>query len=128
MEKRKFSTGAKWEDIVGYSRAVRMGNIIEVSGTTSVKDSKVYGVEDPYKQTRHILSIIENAIENLGGTLDDVIKTRIYVTNIDHWDEVGRAHGDVFGEIKPATLLVEVKGLIDPEMLVEIEAMAIVNE
>jgi enamine deaminase RidA (YjgF/YER057c/UK114 family) len=128
MEKRKYSTGAKWEDIVGYSRSVRIGNIIEVSGSTSVKDGVVYGIGDPYTQAKHILNIIEDAIQNLGGTMEDVIKTRIYVTNIDHWSEVGRAHGEVFGVIKPTTLLIEVKGLVDPDMLVEIEATAVVSE
>ncbi|NNF32691.1 MAG: RidA family protein [Saprospiraceae bacterium] len=128
MGKRKYSTGAKWEDIVGYSRSVRIGNIIEVSGTTSVKDGMVYGIGDPFTQAKHILSIIEDAIQKLGGTMDDVIKTRIYVTDIDHWSEVGRAHGEVFGEIKPTTLLIEVKGLVDPDMLVEIEATAVVSE
>lgn len=125
--REKYATGAKWEDIVGYSRAVKVGNIIEVSGTTATKDSKVVGVGDPYAQTIHILSIIEDALNNLGATLDDVIKTRIYVTHISDWDEVGRAHGQVFGKIKPATLLVEVKGLIDPKMLVEIEATAVLD-
>lgn len=128
MEKRTYSTGARWEDIVGYSRSVKIGNIIEVSGTTSVKDGKVYGIDDPYKQASHILTIIQDAIQHLGGTMEDVIKTRIYVKNIDDWNAVGRAHGEVFGKIKPATLLIEVKGLVDPDMLVEIEATAVVSE
>lgn len=126
--RKTYSTGSKWEDIVGYSRAVRMGNLIEVSGTTSVKDGVIIGIHDPYKQTKHILSIIEKALKNLGASLDDVVKTRIYVTNISDWNKIGKAHGEVFRNIKPTTLLVEVKGLIDPEMLVEIEATAVVND
>lgn len=128
-EKMKYSTGAKWEPIVGYSRAIRSGNIIEVSGTCAVgDDGKAVCTGDPYGQTKRILEILKTAIEYLGGSLEDVIRTRIYVTDINHWEEVGKAHGEIFHAIRPVTTMVEVSKLISPEYEVEIEATAIVPD
>lgn len=128
MKTRKnISSGASWEDIIGYCRAVRVGNVIEVSGTTAVVDGKVVGENNPYEQTRCILSKIEKALTEAGATLSDVIRTRMFVTDISKWEEVGRAHGEFFRDIKPATSMVEVKALIEPGLLVEIEATAIVE-
>jgi enamine deaminase RidA (YjgF/YER057c/UK114 family) len=126
MTKRlNISSGAKWEDIVGYSRAVRIGDLIEVAGTTAVdEDGQVIGRGDPYEQTRFILSKIESAINAAGGNLQDVIRTRIFVSDIAHWEKIGRAHGEHFRDIKPASTMVEVSALINPELLVEIEATA----
>ena len=130
MTKRlNISSGAKWEDFVGYSRAVRIGDLIEVAGTTAVDENgQVIGRADPYEQTRFILSKIEKAINAAGGTLDDVIRTRIFVTDIAHWEAIGRAHGEFFLDIKPASTMVEVSALIHPEFLVEIEATARIND
>jgi enamine deaminase RidA (YjgF/YER057c/UK114 family) len=125
MERISISSGAKWENSVGYSRAVRIGNIIEVSGTTSVDGDVIVGEGDPYVQTIHILHKIKKAIEEAGGTLEDVVRTRMFVTDISQWENIGKAHGEFFGKIKPATTMVEVKALIDPRMLVEIEASAV---
>jgi len=124
----KISTGAPWEDIVGYSRAVRSGNVIEVSGTIAM-DSKgnSVGIGDPYVQTLEIIHLVKRVLEKAGSGLQDVIRTRIYVTDISMWEEVGRAHGEFFGEIKPATSMVEVSALIRPESLVEIEFSALVE-
>jgi enamine deaminase RidA (YjgF/YER057c/UK114 family) len=120
------SSGAKWEDIIGYSRAVRVGNIIEVAGTTAVDEhGNVVGLGDPFQQTSFILAKIEKALLQAGATLKDVVRTRIFVINIAHWEEVGRAHGDYFREIKPAATMLEVSALISPDLLVEIEATAI---
>lgn len=127
-ERLNIPSGAVWEDQVGYSRAVRIGNTIEVSGTVSVKDGKIYGPRDPYEQAKRILEIIENTLVKAGARLDDIIRTRMYVTDIKQWEAVGKAHGEVFGNIKPATSMVEVKGLIDQEFMVEIEATAIVMD
>jgi len=128
MEKRlNISTGAPWEDKVGYSRAVRIGNQIEVSGTVSIKDGEPYGAEDAYTQTNQIIKIIEEALQKAGSNLNDVIRTRIFVTDISKWEEIGRAHGEAFGKIKPATSMVEVSKLISPEYLLEIEATAVVS-
>jgi enamine deaminase RidA (YjgF/YER057c/UK114 family) len=126
MTKRlNISSGAKWEDIVGYSRAVRIGDLIEVAGTTAVdQDGQVIGLDDPYEQTRFILSKIEKAITAAGGNLEHVIRTRIFVTDITNWEAVGKAHGEYFRDIKPASPMVEVRALISPELLVEIEATA----
>ena len=118
------STGAKWEDIVGYSRAVRVGNYIEVSGTVALKEGKLVGKGDPYQQTVCIIEIIQQALKDLGSGLDDVVRTRMFTTDINQWQEIGRAHGEFFKKIKPATTLVEVKGLVEPDFLVEMEATA----
>lgn len=123
------STGTPWESIVGYSRAVRVGPYVHVAGTTAAdSDGKVVGVDDPYEQTIYILRKIEAALEKAGAELKDVVRTRIYVTDVTDWDEVARAHGELFAKIRPAATLVEVNSLIEPEMLVEIEADAICVE
>jgi len=126
--RRNFNTGAKWEPIVGYSRAVRIADTIEVSGTCAVDpDGNPFAIGDPYLQATRCLEIIRTAIEHLGGKLEDVIRTRIYVTNIDQWTEIGKAHGEVFGDIRPVTTMIEVSSLISVDYLVEIEATAIVS-
>ena len=130
MSKRQnISSGAQWEDIVGYSRAVRIGNIVEVAGTTAVDESgQVVGGDDPVAQTRFILQKIEKALHKAGATLDDVIRTRVFVTDISRWEAIGRAHGEFFHTIKPASSMIEIKALISPELLVEIEATAVIGE
>lgn len=126
--RRNYSTGAKWEPIVGYSRAVRIADTIEVSGTCAVDpEGNAFAKGDPYLQASRCLEIIRTAIEHLDGKLEDVIRTRIYVTNMDHWSEIGKAHGEVFGHIRPVTTMVEVSSLISADYLVEIEATAIVS-
>lgn len=120
-----YSTGAKWEDIVGYSRAVRMGNTLEVSGTVATDEGAVIGKGDFYIQTRFILEKIDKVLQQAGFTLNDVVRTRIFVTDISQWEKVGKAHGEFFQKIKPVTSMVEISALIDPEYLVEIEVTAI---
>ena len=123
------SSGAKWEDIVGYSRAVRVGDVIEVAGTTAVDENgDVVGLNDPYEQTRFALAKIEKALSQAGASMKDVVRTRMFVTDISQWEEIGKAHGMYFKEIKPAATMVEVKSLISPELLIEIEVTAIVGE
>ena len=120
--RQNISSGAAWEEIVGYSRAVRIGNIVEVAGTTAVDgDGIVVGVDEPGVQTRYILQKIEKALAEAGATMRDVVRTRIFVTDISRWEAVGRAHGEFFRDVKPAATMVEVSGLISPELLVEVE-------
>ena len=124
--RRNISSGTPWESIVGYSRAVRIGNLIEVAGTVAVEDGNVIAAGDVYHQTVFILNKISNSLKSAGAEMKDVIRTRIYITNIKNWEEVGRAHGEFFKEIRPATTIVEVSALINPEYLVEIEATAVI--
>lgn len=128
-ERTNLDTGTRWEPVVGYSRAVRVGRHVFVSGTTATDaDGKLVGIGDAYAQAKQILGNIARALERLGARMDDVVRTRIFVTDIAQWQAVARAHGEVFGSIRPACTMVEVKGLIDPDMLLEIEADAAVPE
>ena len=127
MKRINIPAGTIWEDVVGYSRAVKIGNIIEVSGTAAVENGKIIGEGNAYEQAKFILAKIKKTLESLDSEIEDVIRTRIYVTDISKWEEIGKAHGEFFKNIKPATAMVEVKSLIDPGMLVEIEATAILK-
>lgn len=124
--RQNISGTSPWEARVGYSRAVRVGNTVHVAGTTATRDGVVVGVGDAYAQTRVALEIIQGALAEAGARLEDVVRTRLFVTDISRWEEIGRAHGEVFGEIRPASTMVQVAALIDPEHLVEIEAGAVI--
>jgi enamine deaminase RidA (YjgF/YER057c/UK114 family) len=127
LKRINIPSGSMYEELVGYSRAVRVGNVIEVAGTTSMKDGKVRGLGEPYYQVKIILKKIEQALVDAGGSINDVVRTRIYVVDMAIWEDVARAHGEVFGTIRPASTLVQVSSLVDPDMLVEIEATAIIG-
>lgn len=126
-ERIRVTTGSPWEQVVGYSRAIRVGNMVEVAGTTSMKDGEIIGKGNAYQQTIHILKTIEDALIKVGARMEDVVRTRMFVTDISMWEEIGRAHGEFFKEIRPVATMVEVKALIDPELLVEIEVKAIIE-
>ena len=127
MNRQQVSSGAPWEKTVGYSRAVRIGNIIRVAGTTAHDGEQVVAVGDPYEQTLFILKKIENALIELGASMQDVIATRIYVTDIANWEAIGRAHGVFFSNVRPAATMVEVSRLIEKELLVELEVEAVIG-
>jgi len=129
MTRTNYSSGAKWEDIVGYSRAVKVGNVIEVTGTVAVdQGGKPVGGTSAYEQTKFAIQKIEKVLQQAGASLSDVVRTRMFVTDISRWEEYGKAHGEFFSAIKPCTSMIEVKALIEPDYLVEIEATAILSE
>ena len=129
MSRINISTGAPWETKVGYCRAVRVGSHVAVSGTAPVgDDGEVVGVGDAYRQAQRCIEIIESALQEAGASLEHVVRTRMFVTDMSQWEVIGRAHGEAFGDIRPATALVGVSALIDPDMLVEIEADAIITD
>ncbi|MBL0233966.1 MAG: RidA family protein [Chitinophagaceae bacterium] len=127
MKRTNYSSGTRWEEVVGYSRAVKVGNVVEVTGTVAVDDSgNLVGAGDAYAQTKFILEKIAAVLQRAGSNMSQVVRTRLFVTDISCWEEYGRAHGEVFREIKPCTTMVEVSKLISPEYLIEIEATAII--
>lgn len=127
MERTSVSSGTEWEDRVGYSRAVRVGPHVHVSGTTATDaEGKIVGEGDPGAQTRQAIANVEQALSDAGASLTDVVRSRLFVTDIDEWEAVGEAHAEVFGDVRPATSMVEVSSLIDPRLLVEVEAVAVV--
>lgn len=129
MQRINYASGAKWEQIVGYSRAVKVGNTVEVTGTVAVDENNVLvGKDDAYQQTKFILQKIEKVLQRAGASIKDVVRTRMFVTDIKRWEEFGKAHGEVFIDVKPCTTMVEVSALISPEYLVEIEATAIITK
>jgi len=129
MERTRVSTGTEWEERVGYSRAVRAGNQVNVSGTTATDDDgDLVGEADPYAQARQALDNVASALAAVGASVEDVVRTRLYVADADDWVAVGRAHAEVFGDVRPTTSMVEVSGFVDPAMLVEVEAVALVDE
>jgi enamine deaminase RidA (YjgF/YER057c/UK114 family) len=130
MTKRlNISSGTKWEDIIGYSRAVKIGNVIEVAATSALDENgNIVGINNPYEQTKFIFAKIEKALISAGASLKDVVRTRMFVNDIGRWEEIGRAHGEYFREIKPVATMVEIRSLISPEMLVEIEVTAIIQD
>jgi len=125
-QRQLISSGSPWEDVVGYSRAVRVGNVVEVAGTTAVDGDRVIGEGNVYEQTRFIFQKISKALQEAGSSLEHVVRTRMYITDISKWEEAGKAHGEVFKLIKPASTMVEVTALIDARLLIEIEATAII--
>ncbi|OPH47548.1 hypothetical protein BC351_10135 [Paenibacillus ferrarius] len=127
MNRTKVFTGSPWEPLVGYCRAIRVGNRIEVAGTTAMKDGEVVGAGNAYEQARYVLQTIEHALHELGATMSDVIRTRMFVTDISLWEEFGRAHGEFFREVQPVATMVEVKALIDPDLMIEIEVEAVLG-
>ncbi|NOU85092.1 RidA family protein [Paenibacillus sp. LMG 31460] len=128
MNRTRVFTGSPWEPVVGYCRAIRVGNRIEVAGTTAMRDGEVVGVGNPYEQARFVLQTIEQALQELGAQMSDVIRTRMFVTDISLWQEFGRAHGEFFRDVQPVATMVEVKALIDPLLLIEIEVEALLIE
>lgn len=127
-ERLRVSTGASWESVVGYSRAIRVGNRVDVAGTTAMRNGKVVGIGDAYAQAVCALEIINESLEKVGATRADVVRTRMFVTDISQWEAIGKAHGEFFRDIRPVTTMVEVQSLIEPGLLVEIEAVAMINE
>lgn len=128
MHRTNVSTGTKWEPRFGYSRAVRVGDHVYVSGTTATEDGAVVGVGDPYAQATHILGIVADALAEAGAGLDDVVRTRVFLTDVDDWQAVGDAHAEAFGDVRPATSILGVNELLDPDILVEIEVDAVVAD
>lgn len=127
-DRKNISSGTLWEEKVGYSRAVRIGNVVEVAGTTALDGKQVIGAHDAYSQTRFIIKKIEQALKEAGATLNDVVRTRMYLTDLTFADQVGKAHAEFFNDIKPVTTMIQISALVEPELLVEIEVTAIITE